>query len=379
MSGNESKISLKKALDEHNIKVFEWRDIKVFKKPLGHKSLADRLELLEPYLKNAVSTNLEILSLDQKEYIVSGIGSSESHAKHLCHLLNKYTSVKASFVPIAAYYQNTSIDTTIPCILYSQGLSPNINICMQAYNYSKMIVITTVDETFSKRDRVESYKKLIANGSTVIKYPEEFPDDTLIRVQGPTAVFGLNVKIVETITKKPIANMEKLFKAMHKLNSVEIDDKLLANLIRSKNICIISSYPLSTFMGSIANKFMEGCFYPNPYLTDYLSFSHGVFQCIENAKFEKSEPFVVIMLTDEKSKPLAEKTKLMYDSEYIFEYKLEMDEELMIIEAEILFNRLIFSLIYIKNIDQFSWKGKEKQNVLYEIQSVFDADKDSLV
>ena len=376
MSGNESKVPLKKVLDEHNIKVFEWRDIKVFKKPLGHKSLADRLELLEPYIKNTVSTNLGNLSLDAKEYIVSGIGSSESHAKHLCHLLNKYTSVKATFVPIAAYYQNTSIDTTIPCILYSQGLSPNINICMMAYNYSKMIVITTVDESFSKQDRVDSYRKLIANGSTVIKYPEEFPDDTLIRVQGPTAVFGLNIKIVETISKKPIANMEKLFQTMHKLNSVEIDDKLLANIIRSKNICIISSYPLSTFMGSIANKFMEGCFYPNPYLTDYLSFSHGVFQCIENAKFEKSEPFVVIMLTDENCKPLAEKTKLMYDSEYIFEYNLEMDEELRIIEAEILFNRLIFSLIYIKNIDQFSWKGKEKQNVLYEIHSVCDENKD---
>jgi 3,4-dihydroxy 2-butanone 4-phosphate synthase / GTP cyclohydrolase II len=376
MSGQGSKEHLKNALDSYNIRVFEWRDIKVFKKTLGHKSLADRLELLEPYVNNTISIGLEKLILDQKEYIISGIGSSESHGKHLCYLLNKYTSIKASFVPIAAYYQNSSINTKIPCILFSQGLSPNINICMEAYNYTNMIVITSVNESFSKSDRITSYKKLIQNGSIVINYPEEFPDDTLIRVQGPTAVFGLNIKIVETLTKKPIANMEKLSKIMSKLNNIEIDSKLISNLLKSKNVCIISSYPLSYFMGSIANKFMEGCFYPNPYITDYLSFSHGVFQCIENAKFERSEPYVLIMLIDEKSKSLAQKTKEMYDSEFIFEYHMEMDEELMIIEAEIFFNRLIFSLIYIKNIDQHNWKGKEKQSLIYEIQSDYKSIDD---
>lgn len=370
MSGHGSKEHLKNALDSYNMKVFEWRDIKVFNKSLGHKSLADRIELLEPYIKNTISINLDQLVLNQKEYIISGIGSSESHGKHLCYLLNKYTSIKATFVPIAAYFKNSTIDTKIPCILYSQGLSPNISICMESYNYSNMIVITSVNESFSKPERVKNYKKLIQNGSIVINYPEEYPDDTLIRVQGPTAVFGLNIKMVETIAKKPVANMEKLYKVMHKLNHIDIDSKLISNLLKSKNVCIISSYPLSYFMGSIANKFMEGCFYPNPYLTDYLSFSHGVFQCLENAKYEKSEPYVVIMIIDEKSKLLAEKTKEMYDSEFIFEYHLELDEELMIIETELFFNRLIFNLIYIKNIDQHNWKGKEKQSVIYELQSV---------
>lgn len=369
MAGKTSRESLKIALDSYKIKVFEWRDIKVFNKPLGHKSLFDRMELIEPYLKNTVSINLDNLNLNQKEYIITGIGSSESHAKHLCYLLNKYTSIKASFVPIAAYYHNSSIDTKIPCILFSQGLSPNIQICLESYNYSNMIVITSVNEFFNKADRVESYKKLISKGSFVINYPEEYPDDTLIRIQGPTAVFGLNIKIIEAVAKKPIANMEKLFKLMNKFNSTDIDSRLIANLLRSKNVCIISSYPLSSFMGSIGNKFMEGCFYPNPYLTDYLSFSHGTFQCIENAKFEKSEPYNVIMLIDEKSKSLAEKIKLMYDSEYIYEYHLELDEELMIVETELFFNRIIFTLIYIKNIDQQNWKGKEKQNVIYELHT----------
>jgi 3,4-dihydroxy 2-butanone 4-phosphate synthase/GTP cyclohydrolase II len=372
MSGKTSRESLKVALDAYQIKVFEWRDIKVFNKALGHKSLFDRMEYIEIYLKNTVSIDLDKLNLNQKEYIITGIGSSESHAKHLCYLLNKYTSIKASFVPIAAYYQSSSIDTKIPSILFSQGLSPNIQICMEAYNYSNMIVITSVNEVFHKPERVACYKKLVANGSVIINYPEEYPDDTLIRVQGPTAVFGLNIKIVETLTKQPIAKMDKLFKLINKLNRIEIDSRLIQNLLRSKNVCIISSYPLSSFMGSIANKFMEGCFYPNPYLTDYLSFSHGVFQCIENAKFEKSEPYVVIMLIDEKSKSLAQKTKLMYNSDYIFEYHMELDEELMIIETEIFFNRLIFSLIYIKNVDQQNWKGKERQNLIYELHDSKD-------
>lgn len=184
-------------------------------------------------------------------------------------------------------------------------------------------------------------------------------------------MFGLNIKMVETITKSPIANMNNLFCVLGRFNSKEIDSKLTTNLLKTNNVCIISSYPLNNFMGNITNKFMEGCFYPNPYITDYLSFGHGVFQCIENAKFEKSEPYVVILLVDKKSKYLAEKTKLMCgSSDYIYEHELELEEELMIIETEIFFNRLIFSLIYLKNIDQVNWKGKEKQHVTYEIQSV---------
>jgi 3,4-dihydroxy 2-butanone 4-phosphate synthase/GTP cyclohydrolase II len=370
MSGTTSKEHLKKALDEYNIPVYEWRDIKVFETPLGHESLSDRIELLEPYIKNTISSDLSKLKLDQKEYIVSGIGSSESHAKHLCYLLNKYTSIKATFMPISTFYSHNPLDKKIPCILYSQGLSPNINICLEAYNYSNMIVITSVNEGFHKQERLETLRTLTANGSTVINYPEEYPDDTLIRVQGPTGVFGLNIKIVETITLSPIANMESLFKSLSYINVDEVDSNLLANLMKSQNVCIISSYPLNSFLGNIANKFMEGCFYPNPYITDYLSFGHGVFQCIENAKYHKTEPYVVILLVDKNSKVLAEKTKQMVgSSEYIYEHHLKLDEELMVIEAEIFFNKLIFSLIYKKNIDQANWKGKDKQHVIYEIQS----------
>ena len=371
MSGSGSKESLKKALDSYNISVFEWRDIKVFETSLGHESLSERLELLEPYIKNTISTNLDNLCLNQKEYTVSGIGSSESHAKHLCYLLNKYTSIKATFVPVSAYYTPKLIDTKIPCILYSQGLSPNINICLEAYDYSNMIVVTSVSDGFHKQERLETLKTLNSHGSKLINYPEEYPDDTLIRVQGPTAVFGLNIKIVETITKSPIVDMEPLFKMLGPFNSMEVDSKLLVNLMKSQNVCIISSYPLNSFLGNIANKFMEGCFYPNPYITDYLSFGHGVFQCIENAKHQKTEPYVVILLVDKKSKSLAGKTKLMCgSSDFIYEHHLEIEDELMVIETEIFFNRLIFSLIYLKNIDQANWKGKDKQHVIYEIQTV---------
>ena len=158
---------------------------------------------------------------------------------------------------------------------------------------------------------------------------------------------------------------------VHQFNTMEVDSKLLTCLMKSQNVCIISSYPLNSFLGNIANKFMEGCFYPNPYITDFLSFGHGVFQCIENARSQKTEPYVVILLVDKKSQNLAEKTKLMCGpSDFIYEHHLELEEELMVIETEIFFNRLIFSLIYLKNIDQANWKGKEKQHVIYEIQSV---------
>ena len=150
MTGKGSKEHLKKALDSFNIKVYEWRGIKVFERPMGHESLSMRLEMLEPFIKNTISANLDSLCLKEKQYNVSGIGSSESHAKHLCYLLNKYTSIKASFVPVSAFYTGCSVDRKVPCILYSQGLSPNINICLEAYNYSNMILVTSVNEGFFK-------------------------------------------------------------------------------------------------------------------------------------------------------------------------------------------------------------------------------------
>ena len=55
---------------------------------------------------------------------LTGIGSSESHARYLEAMINKYLKVNCKFVSIMEFYQQ-SFQIKGKLIIFSQGISPN--------------------------------------------------------------------------------------------------------------------------------------------------------------------------------------------------------------------------------------------------------------
>ena len=74
-------------------------------------------------------------------------------------------------------------------IVFSQALSPNIDMLNEKINSERSVWITTVTCQSPRIDRKQRREKWSSNGAKFITYEEEYPDNTLVRVLGPIAGF----------------------------------------------------------------------------------------------------------------------------------------------------------------------------------------------
>lgn len=75
---------------------------------------------------------------------------------------------------------------------------------IEKWNIQKLIVITTIHENAIRKDRIPTLKRLQEDGSTIITYKEEMPDNTLVRIQGPAAGYLICLYIKNSINKTSI-------------------------------------------------------------------------------------------------------------------------------------------------------------------------------
>ena len=103
----------------------------------------------------------------------------------MCYLIPQFT------FKTPEYLARTEKGTHDDChfIIFSQALSPNVDILNDKINPSKVTWITTVDENSKRADRLERRRNWASQGSKFVLYEPEFPDDTLVRVLGPIAGF----------------------------------------------------------------------------------------------------------------------------------------------------------------------------------------------
>jgi hypothetical protein len=90
----------------------------------GHQLLAARNEMIGYYLSQpGNSIRLSSKSFDRSaSYVISGIGSSEAHARYLIELL-KEAGVSSQFVPIATPVSEIPAGSKL--VVFSQGMSPH--------------------------------------------------------------------------------------------------------------------------------------------------------------------------------------------------------------------------------------------------------------
>jgi len=335
----------------------------------GHNSIHARINNTINYLELCKNVDVNISKfITNTTMYVTGIGSSEGHAKYLCSL--KPYCFK--FVPLVDI---KVCDIRIPCIVFSQGLSPNANICFNHYNYKNLIVITTITKNHKDITRVETLKRLENDSNVIITFPEEVPDNTLIRINGPIGAYYVADKIYNANYKYNHNNNndDEFFDQINKIQSnmglyvyTECFRDLVKMICRHNSVTIIFPSNLKDFTTNIRNKFIEGC-YINPIMTNNLEFAHGVFQSLEaQIVMNRTKPIVFVIGENDPDINEICKNKCL-----IYNYPITSNNplDLKLIEIEMFFNHVVFGVICESNIDQINWFGKKTQHIIYDKQN----------
>lgn len=293
-----------------------------------------------------------------KDFIVTGVGSSEAHGRFMVYLINEYTRGHAVFYPLSKFFFPVKKECkTSTLVVFSQGLSPNARLALeQRERFGHTVLFTGADGEALDKDR-----------QTVICFPPEEESELLIRVMGPVCGYLRVMQFVEVQWPGvlPACSGGLFFSAVEGSEGrSEPPEGFIEALERG--LVIIGMPPLGEYWQNIGYKFLEGLFIKMPYFVDLLSFAHGAFQelianpCsvivlkgdagIEDEAFEYLEPML-----GELEGP-------------VWEIRTRLPDPWCIIDYEMVLNYFLIKGMKALKINQRDWPGKGKDDSLYTIK-----------
>jgi 3,4-dihydroxy 2-butanone 4-phosphate synthase/GTP cyclohydrolase II len=374
LHGNTSIKSLEKIFNDHNMIVNKWINISTNNESNGHLSIYERIIQLPSYISSVINDKSIITSLSQlngyfnenDKICITGIGSSETHAKYLEHLISRYHNAK--FVNT----MDVSNDYT-KLIIFSQGLSPNSHIPIKKFHYKNTVLITTFSPQMNTNESKTIIMNKLQNDPTniIITYEKELHDDTLIRISGPCVgyilakgmareIIGIHNDINNTFNENELSNI------FNHDEILSVNKLFINNIVTNKRLIIICTLPEKKYIHNIVNKFIEGCFI-DVVVCDYVEFSHGFYQLLKNTNDTHS-----ILLVNNNPNNINNNffngiVNMINGNPYhIMNIK---DRANSIIEMEIKTNHIVLQLIQTMNINQKNWIGKDTQTKIYSIDS----------
>jgi 3,4-dihydroxy 2-butanone 4-phosphate synthase / GTP cyclohydrolase II len=349
-----SKYNIIKIFNKYKILVDKWINIDDYDKK-GILSIKYRIFNLNFKLSN-LRVNDKLILNSSKKYFITGIGSSKSHAFYFKHLAKIYFNINIEYIPIS--YENMDFENHT-LILISQGLSYNTHIIIKKWKYKNIILLTGKN---NKKLNIDDNKKfvinqLIKNNCKIFYFENDKPDDTLVRITGPTLAFYYIYKLLAN------DNLNLILKEKYEYQKISSNiTNLIINNSSKIQIYIISDYPEINYIEEIGNKLMETLYCKNPIVKSYHEFTHGTYQTslidVENSLFlcTKSNMY------DNLKKLFNDK----YSDKLIFLNSFN-NNILSIIDYQLIISYWIDDLISNINNNFKLWEGKDKQKFLYSI------------
>jgi 3,4-dihydroxy 2-butanone 4-phosphate synthase / GTP cyclohydrolase II len=369
--GETSYDTLKQKMDAHRIKVRHWIDVNHQTDLFGYESIYSRicqtpgiLRRLRPTLDRVRSVFSD--SPDHK-YIVTGIGSSESHAKYLVNALHGI-DVDIRYVSVLNLNQKALRSNKTRLIVFSQGMSYNSIPIMNKFKYHNIILITTYNGGDPKKD--DHYSQLIqSDSSDIINYPPEVPDDTLIRVTGPYCGYVIADAISRALGRRGDFDLENTIRV---IENMRIDQSLghdfISSFGRSTDLTLILPDDMYEFHKDISNRFIEGTF-TNTTICSTFEFVHGFYQ-----KMLNDGGMALIVKTENST--FQNRLDLLLQNEKRFTIDLSsIDNDLtrVLVLLSIL-NDAVYQLMQRLNVNQKNWPGKESQHIMYDLTTGEESD-----
>ncbi len=346
--------------------------------PLGHKVLAMRLAAIPGHLRAMLGgwRARSGFSSIHESFVVTGIGSSEAHARYLSWELNRSGEV-AEFVPLAAFDGSGDPLPGIQgrgrtLVLFSQGLSRNLQLVFAARRHFRRVILFTAATregllAAAHPDRARMLEELSEEGAEVVGFPLENEYEILIRVIGPACGFLAARLWLESRCRSltPATTASSVVESI--LSSTESS---LTTFLTEQGSAASGGFRLLLPPGlaacgqNLACKMVEGLFWAPPQILDVLSFAHGPFQQLA----ARGAPVVILRPANGGvASDQADRAESMCRALGIsvVSVPLRAPAGWEVLEAELRFNEALLPLVISHAVNQREWPGRGADAPLY--------------
>eukprot|EP00055_Hartaetosiga_balthica_P003092 m.6423 g.6423 ORF g.6423 m.6423 type:complete len:846 (-) comp2594_c0_seq1:51-2588(-) len=363
---SSSRIGLEDALAKQGITVARWIPFSDLDKQKGHDVIQYRINSI-PYYLNKI--NVQHTKLDtSKKYVITGVGSSEAHARYFCYLVEKFQKdVSITFRPLTFFESTPAMDELSKdthLILVSQGLSPHACVPLNFWEPAKTTLFTAVTEKNKNEDKAAIVKRIREAGGSVITCPLEDEYLTLIRFVGPfCCYFGM----YQYVSTTPLLDFDqrKVVATLFRAQSKTPPTGWITSAMECSRVIVVGTFNISPYWHNLLYKLEEGPFVSMVRGTELLEFAHGTFQNMEHQRKAGVNTCVAFIGCDSNKDALAQAREMLGDKYPCWVVNSDLPDELKILEFETVFNYLVLAWIEKKGIDQVAWAGKERQGILY--------------
>jgi creatinine amidohydrolase len=332
----------------------------------GHTLLAARVAAIAAAVRWTAEAPHPALDAGGGSRIVTtGVGSSEAHARLLEHLLAESAGLDARFVPLSAVAVPAAAARSQELIVFSQGLSPNIRLALEARARWARVVLVTAVSGRGSGERDELVRTLSAEGVPIVPFAGENEYGTLVRVVGPMAGYVAAWRVAEALAadRLPPLEPDRILAAIERapaaVASLEPDDL-------GRGLAFLASGTYAALTANLRYKVLEGMLLPAPPVWDLLHVAHGPLQ----QAFAGEATFLALTragapLEDE----LCARLEAALDParHRLVRVPATLRGPLAILEHEAAVNALMLRWIEARGVDQVRWPGRGREAPLYAL------------
>jgi hypothetical protein len=338
----------------------------------GQDLLRARVELARQRLIEVSLARSDFDTAPPFPWVITGIGSSESHARYLVELVNQISPGSAlywsaSLFAVGVLPQDTFRSTLI---IFTQGLSANAGIaCTYAGSFAKTVLFTAATAEDLKQSgntpALEKWEALQDHGVCVVKTPEPQEYTLLIRTVGPLCGYAVALKWLNAVCGWYGREIDLI--ASIPDAAVAVPEETIHALGRS----FIGGFELNFVAGEEAYaqnllcKRVEGIFQPQPASRGILQMAHGPFQ----QNFADPADQWILYANRSAEKQLVDRVRPMFEllGSSVHEIVAPHPAPLSIFYYEMLFDRVLLDAFEKVDLSQLNWPGKGLDTEGYSI------------
>jgi creatinine amidohydrolase len=341
--------------------------------PLGHAVLAARLEAVPGLLRAMRDAwpSPSSRTSRSESFVVTGIGSSEAHARYLAWELNR-SGDPAEFVPLSAF---DGTGAPVPgasgrtLVLFSQGLSRNVRLVLAARrHFARVVLFTAASATgliqAGHAERAAWLQELEREGAEIVRFPLQNEYEILIRVVGPACGF-LAARLWLDSRAPASAAGASILESILTPSACPLAPFLAEQLPGiSGGFRLLVPPALAQCSQNLACKMVEGLFWSPPQILDVLSFAHGPFQQLA------ARPAPVVILrpaADAVAADQADRALTMCRTLNLPAVSIPLNAPAgwQVLEADLRFNEALPPLVTQLRVNQRDWPGRGADAPLY--------------
>ncbi len=339
-------------------------------------SIPELLRLWLPQLASSTATLAPVRAAGREAFVVTGIGSSEAHARYLATLLSQ-SGAAAEFRPLSAFLRPNSDphDAAKVLVVISQGLSPNAWLALlRRKEFRQCFVFSSLSKNgaLSRGDKksAERLDELARDGVMLLHYPLENEFEVLLRVVGPFFGYLLCHAFAGQVSHGEKQGASAIIQEVTLLDTfarAASAGKKLAHLAVSayrEGFHILAPAPLSLYAQNLCLKFQEGLFWQIPRLWDSLDLAHGLLQQLAVAK---RPVWLFSSAGDPPELTQAALTLLQSVRVEPLVFTSPLNEPLAILEFELMTSFAVVALIRKTGVNQVDWPGKGLDAAMYRL------------